>query len=403
MKFWRRLLAGVLLCTLLFTTAGCGLLSPYFTVMTQESPDPAKYVSEFAARWHYRRLSKELQDCYGSLYTALSDGFSIDETVEINGKQYSNGIKVILPHGLADQEQAQALYTAFFYDNPQFFYVNNLYGLEGYEVDGKPQYNKLQFTYLMTVEERRAAKDRFDEAVNDILDAMPSSDDDYAVELYLHETVVDNCTYAYNAAEEGFEAFPHAYSAYGALVEGKAVCEGYARGLQYLFNCVGIDGTPVTGSSLETGEDHMWNVVQINNALYHLDATWNDSDDSGLHNYFNVTTKQISLSHRIGDTNQTVSECTATNDNYYVRNGLYITTYRRQEIGEIIANQIKNGATLVELFIEDSKFESALLFLRNRTAAEEYINPHLAAEGQKLWEYTLYGDPTEHILYIRKK
>lgn len=62
------------------------------------------------------------------------------------------------------------------------------------------------------------------------------------------------------------------YTAYGALHDGKAVCQGFA-GLVYRI-CMdnGIDCRIVTGTA--NGGDHAWNMAQVDGVYYLLDATW---------------------------------------------------------------------------------------------------------------------------------
>lgn len=62
------------------------------------------------------------------------------------------------------------------------------------------------------------------------------------------------------------------YTAYGALHDGKAVCQGFA-GLFYRI-CMdnGIDCRIVTGTA--NGGGHAWNMAQVDGVYYLLDATW---------------------------------------------------------------------------------------------------------------------------------
>lgn len=92
--------------------------------------------------------------------------------------------------------------------------------------------------------------------------------------------------------------YPNAFTAVGALVDGQAVCEGYARGMQYLLQRAGIECSLVTGIN-EKNEPHMWNLVTINGRNYHLDPTWDDVDDRIRYTFFNVTTDSITRTHTI--------------------------------------------------------------------------------------------------------
>lgn len=67
----------------------------------------------------------------------------------------------------------------------------------------------------------------------------------------------------------------------GALVDGKCVCEGYARAFDYLCEKAGIDAVCIPGYAFTNeapdGEGHMWNAVRLDGALYAVDTTWNDT------------------------------------------------------------------------------------------------------------------------------
>lgn len=403
----RKLGVALSALAILMAMCGCRVITALIPSEQDSIADPEAYIQEFRNNRLYNLLDKDLQQCYGTLYTALTDEFDNDETVSLLGQETDQnatiGLAVKLPHDVSDMNEAKTLYNAFAYDNPQFFYLSNTYGLEGYEKKGAAHYDTMVLSYTMDAATRREAQKKFDDSINKILSDRPQTTDDFKTELYLHDKLIEGCTYDTEAAGAEFNDNPTAYSAYGALVEGKAVCEGYAKAIQLLLKRCDIRSTLVIGESVKSDEQHMWNLVTINGEDYHLDATWNDSEDRTRHNYFNVTTKQIELSHRITANQLGVTNCTATADNYYIRNGWYIDTYSRQEIAEIIAERVKSGATAVELFFAEDKFDSALLFLKSRQATNELVNPYLAESGIALWDYNLYGETKEHILCIRKK
>ena len=60
------------------------------------------------------------------------------------------------------------------------------------------------------------------------------------------------------------------YLAYGALVEGIAVCQGYASAFNALCAEAGIRSCAVTNGS------HMWNIVLADGKFYVFDTTWDD-------------------------------------------------------------------------------------------------------------------------------
>lgn len=86
----------------------------------------------------------------------------------------------------------------------------------------------------------------------------------------------------------------HRDTAFGALVEGECVCEGYAHAFQLLchaydLECVCIFGT---GKTEDGEEGHMWNAVRLEGVWYAVDATWNDTTESDA--YFLVGSTTVS-------------------------------------------------------------------------------------------------------------
>ena len=149
--------------------------------------------------------------------------------------------------------------------------------------------------YLMTPEERDAAAQKIKQKIASA-QQMVSGLAVFEREKVLHDFVLKNCTYDNEAVDQSNQ-HPNAFTVYGALIEGRAVCEGYARSVQLLLNYFGIECSLVSGQS--AGGGHMWNLVRINGSWYHLDPTWNDTDNSIVYSYFNLSDAGIKLTHTI--------------------------------------------------------------------------------------------------------
>lgn len=126
---------------------------------------------------------------------------------------------------------------------------------------------------------------------------------DYKKELYLHNYLVNKCSYDYAGYLSG--NIPSAsFKPYGALVLGKAVCQGYAEAMKLLCDLSGIECNIVYGTSNGSGTwiDHAWNQVRIGGNYYHVDPTFDDPVSTTGENilsfeYFNITDAQISHDH----------------------------------------------------------------------------------------------------------
>lgn len=62
------------------------------------------------------------------------------------------------------------------------------------------------------------------------------------------------------------------YTAYGALINQKAVCSGYATASQLLLKSYGIPTEIATSDKM----DHAWSLVKLSGKWYHMDITWDD-------------------------------------------------------------------------------------------------------------------------------
>lgn len=67
--------------------------------------------------------------------------------------------------------------------------------------------------------------------------------------------------------------------AYGALIDGKAVCNGFATLFECMLNAVGVDCIYICGVNESNTEAHAWNLVKLNNKYYLCDPT-NDRSNS---------------------------------------------------------------------------------------------------------------------------
>ena len=115
----------------------------------------------------------------------------------------------------------------------------------------------------------------------------------------LHDYLVRNCVYDTETAAAGsaVDGASPPFTAYGALVDGKAVCAGYARAFVLLCQAVGLDAIYVA----DTGMNHGWNAVRLDGQTYFIDCTFDDPvPDQGQYvsdDYFLLSTEQLETTH----------------------------------------------------------------------------------------------------------
>lgn len=169
---------------------------------------------------------------------------------------------------------------------------------------------------------------------------------DYEKELALHDYLVLHCKYSEIVDEDEKSDI---YRAYGALVNGDAVCNGYAEAMQVLLRCVGIESKFVVGyGKTANGEwiDHAWNLVKLGEKWYHMDSTWDDPtpDQNGMivHPYFNVTDDILSGNHKWEQ--KDYPQAYSLGENYYRKEDCYFYDIRDYQTSayEVMINGTEN-------------------------------------------------------------
>lgn len=307
------------------------------------------YAQDGVTRYYYHTLSEDAQIAYTLILNAVE---AHPEEIEIPP---------------LDDEAFSAMFQALSYDNPSLLCMENeshivMRGAKAYFV---PQY----VTDAATC--RRQTDDLLEKA-REIVAQADSLPDAYDQELYFHDYICQNTTYL-TQEDDG-------YTAYNALVEGRAVCEGYSRALQLFLDMVGIPNYLATGVGVDDSgsrEGHMWNIVTIDGSNYHVDATWDDLDAEDIHHYahtyFNVTDDYIGVNHE--EIAPAENNCNAVAANYYVQNGMCFSAYDDaclQDMADAAAQSIQDGTYTIEVWFtnEQAYLEAAADLAENQAIYE---------------------------------
>ncbi|MCD7730626.1 MAG: hypothetical protein LUI05_03915 [Oscillospiraceae bacterium] len=208
------------------------------------------------------------------------------------------------------------------------------------EYDMENQYFPVEFTYRYTPEEMSNMNRSAEGVANEIISGITDDMTVYDKLKYFHDYLITHC--------ESDEEDEYANTIYGALVRGKALCEGYAKSFSYLCNKVGIENMIVTGS---TDVAHMWNMVKVDGNWYHVDVTWDKPEgalaeeypDIIMYQYFMVTDSVIENDHDIWTLGYTPPHAYSTKENYFVKEGLYISD--ESELESIIENAFRKSVS----------------------------------------------------------
>ena len=328
-----------------------------------------------------------LNDSEKAIYQAIVQEIKASNTF-VNLSKYS-----------CSQNTLSKIYECIMADYPQFFYLakNSSYTCDstGKNVkqlilmytDGTTtdQYNE-RGERIVTANRSTISEQvrNFQAKISEVLTTIPASGSELEKEKIIYEFIQSHVTYDTQAATLIYSPsgtqIPHAFDVYGALCEGNAVCEGYAKLFQYLCYCVGIQTTQIYGQS--SNQPHMWNAVRIGNEWYMSDITWDDSGHEGLYcyNYFNVTTNQITSDHSIDSTLLNVPSCHSETYAFYNHYALYINDLSTAPTNyqQVLDNLAKNSDKYLYIYIgNQSEITNEYLVsqvLSNESAVQQYIS-----------------------------
>ena len=145
--------------------------------------------------------------------------------------------------------------------HPELYFVDATRYMEG--TDGTYSYSVYPI-YLYDANTVKKMQKTFDAKVNKYLSKIDESMTDFQKVAILHDELVINCHYY----DEGAKYI----TAYNAIVEDKANCQGYSEAYAYLLSLAGIKTEIVESSAMF----HMWNKVCIDGEYYNVDLTWDD-------------------------------------------------------------------------------------------------------------------------------
>ncbi len=216
--------------------------------------------------------------------------------------------------GILPEDVAHA-FEVFKGDYPECFWLGQQYSYSQ-KTDGTVI--KITPTYTFTEGALTAAREALENEVSEIMLDLPDGDN-YEKALYLHDALA--------AAVEYLEVGEH-QTAYGALVNGKAVCAGYAAAYHLLLSEAGIKAYTVSGNSRSPGGQmiaHAWNIVWIDeNTPVYTDVTWDDQEGDLYHCYFNLSRSEIDDDHIADEQIHTLPSANCVGYGYFDNNDLTV-------------------------------------------------------------------------------
>lgn len=215
------------------------------------------------------------QDLLNIYYTVLSRG--MDKFTFFCSKEYE--------HCITDVQGITA-------DNMLLSHINNFIHIFNSYKSVKTEYTNggkitININKIYDEEKVEAINKKMDELYNTIVKDNKSPKENIRS---VHDYIINNSKYDVEYVNNNS---PYASNnAYGPLLEGHAICSGYADLMSLFLDRMKINNHKVSN------KNHVWNLVNINDEWLHLDLTWDDplvsnGEDYLRHDYFLVDTKKL--------------------------------------------------------------------------------------------------------------
>ena len=190
----------------------------------------------------------------------------------------------------------------------------------------------------------------------ELLNPMTKYDKLMCIYEYLQDHVVYDDRELEATCRSGSIRDPLSHNAYGALINGRAVCDGVVSAFSLLAQKMNIESTMVAGSAkfcTANFSAHAWNLIRVDGKCYHLDATWdiNRKGNTGeySYDYFCVDDDLIASDHHWDITSSPV--CKSLDLAFHFRNKCYANSLA--EVSDIFLRYARSKQRSVRVRIRE--------------------------------------------------
>lgn len=298
-----------------------------------------------------------------------------------------------------------ALMTLIYGNCPELFQIdgNATYYYNSVDRDGEKMVTGIsELSYHMDEDTYRRAYQQCDRIVQEVVSGAAGLSAREA-ELHAYRYVTGHCVYDLST--------PYCATPYGALVEGRAKCDGTGKTMQWILEQMGIVCLSISGAPLDGGNGHQWNVAEIDGIFYDLDATADlgNQGDKLLYGRFNVDNHLIRDLYPIGDgylSCFTIPGTDSMSGSYHARNHTRVES--DADCGPILAQQFsqviqKNGGSFAIQLAQSAQVDELSRIFGKWEGAERFLKEYgvslqgfgyysLTQPETNVYQFTVYRD-----------
>ena len=241
----------------------------------QEAPaddlgtDSAVYLSASNCEhgYYYNYLTTAQKKMYDAMGDACAAYLTSNQSTVDSGGWFTY---IVVDPSMTDAQIQQA-HMAFFYSNPQYFFLSSRSMFGYYGADRIAPL--LSYGDCRDASTRKAQATSINNTVNNWVAQLNACTTPSEKTRKMAKLIADKVSYAprVDSATSSYHQ-----SVLSPLYYGDSVCTGYAMTVKLLCQKVGIDCIIVTHAT-NTSTAHAWNRIKLGNKWFEYDATWYDS------------------------------------------------------------------------------------------------------------------------------
>ena len=218
----------------------------------------------------------EYQDLLNIYYTVLNSG--VEEFSFYCPDEYSSCIDDV--DSLANNQKVLSTINNFVHPFNSFRHLET-----SYDDYGKVT---LKIEHIYSNSDIKLIEAKVKEVESEIWNNSMSNEDKIKE---AHNYIINNSKYDKDRSDNNIARYK-SDTAYRTLLEGYSLCGGYTDAMELFLEDMGVKSYKISS------ENHVWNAVNLDNAWYHLDLTWDDpitTDGSDIleYNFFLITTSEL--------------------------------------------------------------------------------------------------------------
>lgn len=345
--------------------------------IAQAQPKHAIYDMELSL--HYRAMTGKQQAVFDRIYDAV----------------YEGAARVFLPSGIS-RDEANMICSTIVNDAPELCMLDTSWSVWK-KSDGSDDISSVTLDYGLPFDSQKELL----ASARAFLAYVPEDEGNWRKAVILHDLICERVDYMNTE---------HESNAYGALVEGRATCGGYAKAYTLLLRLIGVPCSMVIGKSIpaqtedtqeaadEETTGHAWSMVDLAGQTVLTDVTWDDRPDGEItHWYFALPERWMGVDHQ-ADPDELLPPCTTMAWSWEIMNGGYVVEGQGEAmVTEKLRNLLISGKP------QDLRFESEEEFAKILRKMSGLVMASCAweePEGQMSGKITWYVNARQKCLHL---